>query len=123
MLSVMIKKAGDAVILRCWGRLVAGQEAWTLYNTAISQQYQRAFVLDLTGVDQVDARGLAVLVSLKQWAYGAGVRLELIPSDPVQEMLDLTGLHFMFEICSTEDMSAGTDLLSGSECMLKSDQA
>jgi anti-anti-sigma factor len=123
MLNVMIKKVGDALIFRCWGRLVAGQEAWTLYNTAISQQFQRTVVLDLRGVDQVDARGLAVLVSLKQWAYGAGGRLELIPSKPVQEMLDLTGLHFMFEIHPPENMPVGTDLFSGSESTFKSDQA
>jgi hypothetical protein len=45
----------------------------------------------------------------KQWAYAAGLRLELIPTKPVQEMLDLTGLHFMFEI--RENTPVGTDLL------------
>jgi anti-anti-sigma factor len=122
MLNVMVKKAGNAVILECWGRLVAGEEAWRLYNTAISQQYQRSLVLDLKGVDQVDARGLAVLVSLKQWAYGAGLRLKLIQSKRVQEMVDLTGLHFLSETHSSENMPSAPDWLTDSERTAKSDQ-
>jgi anti-anti-sigma factor len=122
MLNVMIKKAGNAVILQCWGRLVAGEEAWSLYNTAISQQYQRTLVLDLRGVEQVDARGLAVLVSLKQWAYGARLRLKLIPSKSMREVLDLTGLHFLFETPSSENMLSGPDWLTDSEGTLKGDQ-
>src|SRR5438132_10542187 len=36
----------------CSGRLVAGEGAWTLYNTVISQQNERAVVLDMTGVNR-----------------------------------------------------------------------
>jgi len=49
MLSVMSENRGHAAILRCSGRIVAGEEAWTLYNTVISQQGKRVVVLDLTG--------------------------------------------------------------------------
>ena len=122
MLNVMIKKTGKAVVLQCSGRLVAGEEAWTLYNTAISQEYQRTLVLDLMGVEQVDARGLAVLVSLKQWAYGAGLTMKLIPSKSVQKMLNLTGLQFLSESPSPEHLAAGTDWLSDSESTLRGDQ-
>ena len=113
MLNVMIEKSKDVVIFRCWGKLVAGEEAWTLYNTVISEQSKPVFELDLTGVDRIDARGLGVLVFLHQWASGFGRKLALIPSKPVQELLDLTKLHFLFEIRSPETTPASTDWLSG----------
>jgi len=102
MLNVVIENSGNVAVLHCSGRIVAGEEAWTLYNTVISLQNKRVVVLDLTRVSRTDARGLGVLVSLKQWARGAGVKLQLIPSKTVQDLLDLTGLHSMFEIRSSE---------------------
>jgi anti-anti-sigma factor len=98
MLSVMSENRGNAAIFRCSGRIVAGEEAWTLYNTVVSQQEKRVVVLDLTRVRRIDAGGLGVLVSLRRWARGGGVRLQLIPSDAVQELLDLTSLSSQFEI-------------------------
>jgi anti-anti-sigma factor len=98
MLSVMSENRGHAAILRCSGRIVAGEEAWTLYNTVISQQGKGVVVLDLTGVSGIDAGGLGVLVSLRRWARVGGVKLRLIPSKAVQELLDLTGLGSQFEI-------------------------
>jgi anti-anti-sigma factor len=98
MLGVMSENRGNAAILRCSGRIVAGEEAWTLYNTVISQQDKRVVVLDLTEVSGIDAGGLGVLVSLRRWARVGGVKLRLIPSKAVQELLDLTGLGSQFEI-------------------------
>ena len=100
MLSVVIENSGNLAVLRCSGRIVAGEEAWTLFNAAISLQNKRVVVLDLTAVTGADARGLGVLAFLKQWARGAGVRLQVIPSKPVLELLELTGLHSQFDIGS-----------------------
>jgi anti-anti-sigma factor len=99
MLNVVTENSGDGLIVRCWGRLVAGEQDWTLYNTVISEQNKRVVVLDLTGVNRVDARGLGVLVVLNRWATDAGVRLKLIPSKQVEELLDVSRLHSLFEIC------------------------
>ena len=85
MLGVMSENRGNTAILRCSGRIVAGEEAWTLYNTVISQQNKRVVVLDLTGLSRIDAGGLGVLVSLRRWARVGGVKLGLIPSKAVQE--------------------------------------
>jgi anti-anti-sigma factor len=103
MLNVMCENRGNAAILRCSGRIVAGEEAWTLYNTVISQQNKRVVVLDLTRVSRVDAGGLGVLVSLRRWARLAGVRMQLIPSEAVRELLDLTGLGSQFEIRPSQE--------------------
>ncbi|HKN31968.1 MAG TPA: STAS domain-containing protein [Terriglobales bacterium] len=113
MLNVIAEKSHDVLILHCSGRLVAGEGAWTLYNTVISQQNERAVVLDMTGVNRVDARGLGVLVFLNQWASGAGVRMELIPSKSVRELLDLTKLRSLFEIRSPENIPSTAGLMSG----------
>ena len=57
MLNVISENRGNAIIFRCSGRIVAGEEAWTLHNTVISHQRKRVVVLDLTAVSSIDARG------------------------------------------------------------------
>ena len=109
MLSVVIENSGNLAILRCSGRIVAGEEAWTLFNAAISLQNKRVVVLDLTAVTGADARGLGVLAFLKQWARGAGVKLQVIPSKPVLELLELTGEHLWVE----DDLGAAAELCVG----------
>ncbi len=113
MLGVITENHGHAAVLRCSGRIVAGEEAWALYNTVISQQNKRVVVLDLTGVSGIDAGGLGVLVSLRRWARGAGVKLRLIPSKAVKELLDVAGLRPLFEIRSAEAMPSAADSLRG----------
>ena len=36
MLNVVIENSGDAAVLRCTGRIIVGEEAWTLFDTVIS---------------------------------------------------------------------------------------
>lgn len=98
MLRVTSENRGNAIIFRCSSRIVAGEKAWTLYNNVISHGAKRVMVLDLTGVSRIDAGGLGMLIALKQWARVAGVKLRLVPSQAVQELLDLTGLSSQFEI-------------------------
>ncbi len=114
MLNVATEIYGEMLIVRCWGRLVAGQQAWTLYNAVISEEKHRIVVVDLSGVNRVDARGLGVLVVLKQWASGSGIALELIPSQQVEELLELTHLRSLFDVRSSISMESGADLASRS---------
>jgi anti-anti-sigma regulatory factor len=73
MLSVRIENSGNLTVLRFSGRLVFGEEISTLFNGVISQKYERAIVLDLARVSQIDACGLGILVVLKQWTRRAGL--------------------------------------------------
>ena len=109
MLSVAIENSGSTTVLRCSGRIVAGEEAWSLFDTVSSLENKSAVVLDLTRVTRADARGLGVLVFLKQWASNAGVNLQLIPSKTVQELLDLTGLSSELELRPSEDIQLFPD--------------
>ena len=103
MLNVMSENRGYSFIFRCSGRIVAGEEAWALYNNVIFQQQKRVIVLDLTSVSRIDAGGLGVLVVLKQWARVAGVKLRVIPSEVVRELVELTGLASALEIGPSEN--------------------
>ena len=67
MLRVTKENREDELILRCFGRMVAGEETWNLYNAVITQRDKRLIVLDLTGVSRIDAGGLGVLVASKLW--------------------------------------------------------
>ena len=115
MLSVVIENSGSVAVLRCSGRIVAGKEAWTLFDTVVSLKEKRVLVLDLTRVSRTDARGLGVLVFLKQWAGSAGVKLQLIPSKAVQELLDLTGLSSELELRPSEDVQPSSDFFVDSQ--------
>jgi anti-anti-sigma factor len=112
MLSVGIENSGNLAVLRCSGRIVAGEEAWTLFNAVVSLQNKRVVVLDLTGVTGADARGLGVLVFLKQWARSADAKLQVIPSKPVMELLELTGLHSVLDIRSRENAQPVSGLMA-----------
>ena len=105
MLSVNVEDLGDVVILRCSGRIVRGTE--TAILCAVLHQQERDIVLDLKGVDAIDAAGIGVLISLQ----AAGLYLKLMdPNEHVREVLRVTGLESVFEICepaTTHDVLTG----------------
>jgi anti-anti-sigma factor len=111
MLNITIKDSNDAVILQCSGRLVRGEET-TLLCAAV-QQHGRTVILDLQDVSAIDAAGIGALVSLQ----AAGVYLRLMnPAAPVRELLRITKLESVFEICDpapatqeTEEYPANAD--------------
>jgi len=113
MLTVTIEPLGDVVTLRCAGRIVRGHE--TAILCAAVQQHAPDLVLDLAGVDAIDAAGIGVLVSLQ----AAGIYLKLVnPTRQVREVLRVTKLETVFEICesqSTVEESRGAVTTVGSE--------
>jgi len=111
MLNVVVENSGNLAILRCRGKIVEGEEVSTLFDAVISLKNKRVAVLDMTRVSRIDARGLGILVLL---ARAVGVKLQLNPSKIVQELLDLTGLHALFEVRSPENGQSGADFLADS---------
>ena len=111
MLNVVVENSGNLAILRCRGKIVEGEEVSTLFDAVISLKNKRVAVLDMTRVSRIDARGLGILVLL---ARAVGVKLQLNPSKIVQELLDLTGLHALFEVRSPENGQSGSDFLADS---------
>ncbi len=93
MLTVTAKDSDDGVVLQCQGRIVRGDE--TAILCAAVGQHRRNIILDLTGVDAIDAAGIGSLVSLQ----ASGIYLKLVnPTDQVREVLRVTQLESIFEI-------------------------
>ncbi|SRR5208283_2921178 len=96
MLTITTETLDDVVILHCLGRIVCGYE--TILLCSALHQAGRNIVLDLAEVDAVDAAGIGALVSLQ----AAGIYLKLMnPTQPVREILKVTNLDSIFEICES----------------------
>ncbi len=64
MLHVTVQHLEDMAILRCVGRIVAGDEASILRKAVLSQANSRTVVLDLMRVAAIDGGGMGLLVFL-----------------------------------------------------------
>jgi anti-anti-sigma factor len=97
MLTVTVQEFDDDVILRCLGKIVRGEE--TAILCAAVRHRGRTVILDLGGVDAIDAAGIGLLISLQ----AAGIYLQLLnPTRRVQEILKVTKLDSVFEICEAQ---------------------
>jgi anti-anti-sigma factor len=100
MLTVTVENFDEITVVHCQGRIVRGYEHVLL--CPVAQQVGRNIVLDLTQVDAIDAAGIGALVSLQ----AAGVYLKLMnPARPVREILKLTNLETIFEICESPSIN------------------
>ena len=98
MLHVAVEYSADTAILRCEGRIVAGDEADVLKAAVMCQASRRVVLLDLAGVETMDAAGLGLLIFLRTMGYAVGFELQLTnPTRYVGELLKLTGLESAFE--------------------------
>jgi anti-anti-sigma factor len=97
VLTVIVQKLEDAVVLRCQGRIRRGDETAILCK-AVQHQGQDVS-LDLSRVDTIDGAGMGALVSLQ----AAGIYLRLMnPTEQVRELLRITKLNSVFEICESK---------------------
>jgi|SRR5215469_2345879 len=102
MLKVTVEHAGPVVILHCAGRIVRGDENALLCKAV--QQRSKEVLLDLSAVEAIDAAGVGALIALQ----AAGVYLKLLnPSKAVAEVLRVTQLESVFEICGTPGSATG----------------
>jgi anti-sigma B factor antagonist len=95
----------DLAVIHCEGRLVWGIEAALLVDEIeglLSQS--RQIVIDLSGVQQIDASGLGELVSVAAAAQASGCAIKLaVPGDFIRRVLTLTRLTSVFAIYPTVD--------------------
>jgi len=105
MLNVNVQRSGNVTILRCQGRIIGGDEGTVLCNAARSHTDISILILDLAQVAGMDAGGLGVLLGLHARTYSSGIQLKLmnVPNS-IQQMLEVTNLHRVFEICSEKDL-------------------
>ncbi len=76
MLKVHAKNLGNVAVLCLQGRIVNG-ETEILRNALHSVSGVNAVIFDLGRVTTVDARGLGVMLELREQAQNKGLRFEL----------------------------------------------
>lgn len=98
MLKVHTRNLGDSAVLCLQGRIVSG-ETRVLRAAVNSQSKVSAVILDLARVTTIDARGLGVLLELREQAESKGIGFELINvSRLVTNVLKITRLDSVFRI-------------------------
>jgi anti-anti-sigma factor len=103
MLSVRAEKLGDVTLLHLRGRITIGDATETLSAVVRAQTDACALVLNLAEVDLIDARGLGVLVELRQWTQSRGIKFRLMNiSRLVQHVLSITRLDTVLQMSSPE---------------------
>jgi anti-anti-sigma factor len=99
----ILEEQGIAVV-RCRGRLTFGKEAQLLKRCVESVLSQFSIcVLNLKGVDQIDARGLGAVVACFDKARAIGALLLVGgASATVQELFQITRLNDVLEVYRSE---------------------
>ena len=98
MLNVNAKNFGTVAILCLQGQIVNG-ETEILRNALYSLSEVNAVILDLARVTAVDARGLGLMLELREQAESKGIRFELTNvTKMVSRVLEVTRLDSVFEI-------------------------
>jgi anti-anti-sigma factor len=106
MLKVHAKRLGSIAILCLQGRIVNG-ETTALRKALDSQSDVSAVVLDLAGVNTIDAGGLGVMLELHEQTQSKGIDFKLVNvTKLVSTVLEITRLDSVFEVTS------GADILS-----------
>jgi len=93
------RPVGDVLVIQCHGRIVAGNEVYTLH-ASVGDSFAKYgdVVLHLEQVEFIDSSGLGALVRLMQSARSKGGDLKLSGVPPrIRKTLDMTGLLAQFE--------------------------
>jgi anti-anti-sigma factor len=104
MFKVYKKKAGDVTVLFLQGRLVTN-ETFILRDAALSELNSNAIVLDFARVSRIDARGLGVLLEIREHAESKGLQLKLINVPRlVRRIFEISHLDSVFEVIAEKDL-------------------
>jgi anti-sigma B factor antagonist len=105
MLKITVQKLGDTSVLRCHGRIVAGDAGSILRSAVLSQRQTTMLVIDLARVERIDAGGLGLLLGLRESARSNAIMFKLMNATKrVEEILELTHLRHVFEFCSVREL-------------------
>ena len=103
MLKIYAKILEKVTILSLQGEIVTG-ETEILRNVMQSVSETRAVILDLARVTRIDARGLGVMLELRERTQARGIRFELMNiSKPLSTIFEMTHLDSVFQITSESE--------------------
>jgi anti-anti-sigma factor len=102
MLKVNITKLGNLSVLCVAGKIVRG-ETDALHNAVLAQVDAGVIVLDLAGVNTIDAGGLGLMLELRAQTEAKGIefRLENV-TKLVRRILEITKLDSVFKISGND---------------------
>ena len=107
VLKVHVQKLGNISILRLLGIVVG--ETDILSGIVRSQLDASAVVLDLARISRIDARGLGVLLKLREQAESKEIEFRIMNvTRLVQQVLETTKLDTVFEVVSERDLPSIT---------------
>jgi anti-sigma B factor antagonist len=104
-LSLETRVAENITVVCCKGRITYGIEAPSLYGQiAELVPNTRRVVIDLSGVEMIDAAGLGALISVALTAQASQCSVKLAaPGNLIRQLLELTRLTSVFEVYPTLD--------------------
>ncbi|HET9406742.1 MAG TPA: STAS domain-containing protein [Candidatus Sulfotelmatobacter sp.] len=99
-LKLESRPVGEVVVFRCHGRIITGNEVFTLHSEVGSAIEKHGdVVLQMNEVEFIDSSGLGALMRLVQAARAKGGDLKLSGVPPnVRKLLEMTHLLAQFEI-------------------------
>jgi anti-sigma B factor antagonist len=107
-LTLDITRAGNAVVVRCNGKLVAGVNDMLYAEVSRLIPETKRIVLDLTNLIRVDSMGLGTLVRLYVSCRSAGCSLELVNlGKQVRQLLGTTNLLSVFAVIGEHGIKMG----------------
>ena len=97
-LQIETKQSDRVGIIRCDGRVIFGPETDALRSTANElMEANPKLLIDLSRVRTIDSCGVGALVGIMVSARNRGGDLRIVqPSDKVNDVLRVTGLHTVF---------------------------
>ena len=108
MFKVYKKKAGDVTVLFLQGRLVTN-ETFILREAALLELNSNAIVLDFARVSRIDARGLGVLLEIREHAESKGLQLKLVNVPRlVRRIFEISHLDSVFEVIAEKDLASAS---------------
>ena len=102
-LSLETRVTEGVTVISCKGRIAYGIEADALSGEIAELAPQaRRVVIDLSGVEMIDAAGLGALISVALAAQASQCSVKLVaPSNLIRQLLGLTKLTSVFEVHPT----------------------
>jgi anti-sigma B factor antagonist len=108
-LSLETRLVEDVTVICCEGRIAYGAEATALSGEFAKLAPQtRRVVIDLSGVEVIDAAGLGALISVALTAQASQCSVKLsAPGNFIRQLLELTKLTSVFDVHPTLDAATG----------------
>jgi anti-sigma B factor antagonist len=108
LLTLEIDRTGEAVVVKCHGKLVAGLTDILYRNVKPLIPDSKRIVLDLTDLTRMDSMGLGALVRLYVSARSAGCDLQLMNlGKQVRQLLGTTNMLSAFTVIGENNIKLG----------------